>query len=376
MIYLDEASTAFPKAPGVGQAMADAVANHVNPGRGIYPEALSAARLLYRLREAAAATFGVSDSSRIVLTPGATWSLNAVLRGCLRDGGRVICSAMEHNAVSRTLADLGSSGVEWVRIAGDADGRVSPDDFLAAGEAGASLWVLNHGGNVNGLLQDLPAFADAAAKGGVPLLVDLAQSAGQVEVDLGHPGIRYAVIPGHKGLRGPMGCGLLYIAQGESLPPFTTGGTGGESELQQMPAALPDRFEAGTVNLPGAAGLLCALVASDAASRAVRFSAAMAATRKLHEALAVQGWQTYWAGDLPLFSVTGGDKMEPAWLSQSLGGNDPPVAARAGLHCAPWAHERLGTLRSGTLRLSPAAEITEEELGAVLAVFELLAVRA
>ncbi len=372
MIYLDEASTAFPKAPGVAEAMSLAVQDCASPGRGAHGPAIAGARLLYKLREAAAATFNAADSGRFVLMPGATWALNAVLRGYLKSGDQVLCSSMEHNAVSRTLAALRQRGVSSRCLAGDASGRIEPGEFAATTEQSTTLWVVNHGGNVNGVLQDLAGIASAAAEAGIPLLVDCAQSAGNVEIDLSHPGIKFAAFAGHKGLRGPMGSGLLYVAPGEELESYCTGGTGGDSSNQAMPVEYPEHMEAGTSNLPGAAGLHAALISSNAAQRAQRLSAALTATRRLSEGLSAMGVEALWAGDLPVLSVMAREGEDPSHIAQMLSMNKPPIAVRSGLHCAPWAHERLGTLRSGTVRLSPAAEISDRELESVLAALEQL----
>ena len=250
MLYLDQASTAHPRPESVSQAMAAAAEGLVNPGRGGYPASMEAARLLFTLRETAAAAFGIADSSRLVLCGSATEALNTVLQGRLRSGDHVLCSHLEHNAVSRTLHAMGEMGVEHERLPGDDMGRLEPSAFVTRTRGDTAMWVLNHGANVHGLLQDLPAIANAAAEAGIPLLVDLAQSAGHRHLDLSHPGIAAAAISGHKGIAGPMGSALLYVRSDLAIRPLRFGGTGSFSESVAMPDEFPDRLEAGTPNLP------------------------------------------------------------------------------------------------------------------------------
>jgi cysteine desulfurase / selenocysteine lyase len=358
MIYLDQASTAHPRSPGVGEAMARAAMGLVNPGRGSYPAALEATSLLFKLREAAAAAFGVGDSSRFMLCGSATEGLNVLLRGVLESGDHILCSHLEHNAAARVLHQLSGMGVRYERLVGDAEGRLAAEDFLAATRGETRLWLLNHGCNVNGLLQDLPAIAAAASERGIPLILDLAQSAGHLPVDLSLPGIGGAAIPGHKGLAGPMGSALLYVADTIDPRPLRFGGTGNHSESTAMPLELPDRFEAGTPNVPGAAGLLAAL--SELPARLAGTASSLEHCRHLAAALADQGWVVCWAGDLPVLSLDC-RPLDPAELAQVLATREKPIALRAGLHCAPWAHECLGTLPDGTLRVSPGATLSIEE---------------
>jgi len=369
MLYLDQASTAHPRPQSVSRAMASANDALVNPGRGGYPASLEASRLLYSLREAAGAAFGVADSSRIVLCGSATEGLNTVLHGCLNTGDHVLCSHLEHNAVARVLHAMGEMGVESERIPGDDVGRIDPAEFTARSRGNTAMWVLNHGSNVHGLLQDLPAIARAAENIGIPLVVDLAQSAGHRAVDLSQPGIAAAAIPGHKGLAGPMGSALLYVGTSLHPRPRRQGGTGSFSESASMPEEFPDRLEAGTPNLPGAAGLLSALgLLHERLDDEVR---AMRNCRVLTDGLAEQGWETIWAEELPVFSLRSSG-WDPAVLAQTLAGLEKSVAVRSGLHCAPWAHERLGTLAEGTLRLSPGATLSDEELSESLSAFAQL----
>ncbi len=338
----------------------------VNPGRGSYPAALEAASLLFRLREAAACSFGVKDSARFILCGSATEGLNLLLCGVLAPGDHVLCSHLEHNAAARVLHALVDKGIRYQRLTGDDEGRLSPQDFLAASGKDTRIWLLNHGCNVNGLLQDLPAIAAAAADRGIPLILDLAQSAGLQTIDLSLPGIGGAAIPGHKGLAGPMGSALLYISDSLLPRPFRFGGTGSHSESLTMPTEFPDRFEAGTTNLPGAAGLLAAL--SDLEGKLAGVKQSLGHCRRFAEELSDQGWILHWAGDLPVVSLDcrPGDPIE---VAQALASRARPIAVRAGLHCAPWAHERFGTFPDGTLRISPGPMLSVEEREDAIAAF-------
>ncbi len=346
--------------------MARAAMDLVNPGRGSYPAALEAASLLYRLREAAAGAFSVEDSARFILCGSATEGLNVMLRGLLDRGDHVLCSNLEHNAAARVLHALVDKGVRHQRLAGDEEGRLSAQEFLAATGDDTRIWLLNHGCNVNGLLQDIPSIATAAAARGIPLILDLAQSAGHIPIDLSLPGIGGAVIPGHKGLAGPMGSALLFIADGLRPRPLRYGGTGSHSESLAMPTDFPDRFEAGTTNLPGAAGLLVALTELPARLEQARRS--LDHCGRFAEELTDQGWILKWAGDLPVISVDCRPR-DPVEIAQALAARSRPIAVRAGLHCAPWAHERLGTLSDGTLRISPGPSLSVEEREAAIAAF-------
>lgn len=361
MIYLDSAATTLQKPPGVARAMAQAMRTAASPGRGGYPAAERAAELVYRCRCEAAALFGVGEPERVVLTFSATHALNIALRSLLQQGDRVVLSGYEHNAVTRTLTALGAQQ-EVVR------GVLFRSAELLEGFArhlkGAACAVCTQVSNVFGYVLPLGEIAALCRRFGVPLVVDASQGAGCLPLSADALGAQYVAMPGHKGLYGPQGTGLLLCAPDAKPAPLLFGGTGSESLMQTMPDFLPDRLEPGTHNVCGAAGLLEGLrfvrrKGPEAILRHERrLRTAMAGRLRTLPGLRVlesedPGLQT---GVLSLVS----EGVDCEVLGQRLGALG--VCARAGLHCAPLAHESAGTLGTGTLRLSFSAFNREAEL--------------
>ena len=344
MIYLDNGATSFWKPPEVEAAMAWALRNCANPGRGGYGAALRAGKVVYRCRETAAELFGCRPE-QVVFTSNCTHGLNIALNSLIKPGDRVVISGFEHNAVTRTLHRLKAV----VMVAGRR--LFDPADTLAEWENalknGAKVGITTHVSNVFGYILPVAEMAALCRKYGVPFVLDAAQSAGSLPVRLDDLGAAFIAMPGHKGLLGPQGTGLLLCA-GEPEP-LITGGTGSESIRQEMPEFLPDRAEAGTLNVPGIAGL-------DAAMRYLRKVGIQEIARREHQA-AAQCVQDLREAGIRVFSgehqagtvsfLPEGDCEETAkWMEQQA------VAVRAGLHCAPLAHESAGTLETGTVRLS------------------------
>ncbi len=260
-VYLDHAATSFPKAPGVGEAVARFLERDAgNPGRGGHRLTVAASRAVEACREEVAALFG-ADPSRTLLGSSATFWLNTLLQGLLRAGDRVVVSSLEHNAVMRPLRHLERDRGITIRVvrAQHAAGVPSPDEIAAAcSEAPTQLVVLTHASNVSGAVLPVEDIARAVAP--VPVVVDGAQSAGSLPLDFGSSGLAAYACSGHKGLLGPPGTGVLLLAPESSLSlaPLVRGGTGSRSESEDMPDMLPDRLEAGTPNSPGFAGLAVA----------------------------------------------------------------------------------------------------------------------
>ena len=255
MIYFDSAATTLQKPGAVPAAVADAIHTMTTPGRGDHPAARLAAELMLRCRTEAAELFDVSQPDNVILTSNATHALNIAVKSLVSPGDTVVISGYEHNAVTRPLHAIGSVSVRIV------NGRLfdpaqMAEGFRRAVDRGVSAVVCTHMSNVFGYVLPIDDIAAVCREKGVPLIVDASQSAGIRPVSLGRWGAAYVAMPGHKGLYGPQGTGLLLCGEGQRPKPVLEGGTGSLSRLQEMPDFLPDRLEAGTQNVHGAAGLL------------------------------------------------------------------------------------------------------------------------
>lgn len=366
-IYLDNAATSFPKPEAVYRSIDEAFRHFGgNPGRGGHQLALDAGRIVFTAREAVAGFFGIADSSRVVFTSNATEAINLALFGALKPGDRVVTTSMEHNAVARPLRALQERGIKVVKVAADKDGFVPPDDFCrACAAAPTALAVLGHVSNVTGTIQDLATIGPWCRNHGVTLLVDAAQSAGLLPIDVETLGIDLLAAPGHKSLFGPVGTGFLYVRPGLELVPLLYGGTGANSHSDLMPDAMPERLESGTPNTPGLAGLTAGIAWLE--------EVGLDAIRE-HE---TQCMRRLLAGlsDLPALELygSGGAEERGGALSFNLKGVDPSTVAfrldrefsicvRSGLHCAPEAHRSIGTYPNGTVRVSPNRMNRTEEI--------------
>ena len=342
MIYLDHGATSFPKPPQVTEAVGEAMISCANPGRGSHDPARAGAEVLYRCREAAGELFHIVPE-RVVLTMNCTHGLNMAIRTLVRPGDRVVISGFEHNAVTRPLRGLGAR----VMVAGRRlfDWEDTLKEFTKALDKRPKCAIFTHVSNVFGYILPVDQMAQACRRRGIPFILDAAQSAGAVPIDFEALGADFVAMPGHKGLLGPMGTGLLLCGR---LPrPFLMGGTGSESDSQTMPDFLPDRAEAGTANVPGFAGLeagirLVLAEGSDAIGRRESTLAAYTA-----EELGKLGYQVF-SGPHQLGTLSYRGEEDCQTLCDRL----PDIALRAGLHCAPLAHRSAGTLETGTVRIS------------------------
>ncbi len=364
MIYFDNASTSFPKPYEVRRAVEEALAAVTSHARGVGAGTAAAGNLLYDLREAAARFFGADGPEGAVLTLNATHALNIVIRGVLGRGGTALVSGYEHNAVMRPLFALNRTA--GVRIL-PARSRLFDDEaFLAAWKRGLGespdLAILSAVSNVYGWILPWREAARLAEKAGVPFLLDASQAAGHLPAGLS-PGVSFLAAPGHKGLLGPAGTGLLILGPGIRLPPLLFGGTGHDSASRDMPPFPPERFEAGTQNLPGAAGLLAGIrkVESLGLSSIARYEASLLALAR-EELAGEKGIRTFFAGDAVrqsgLFSfVLPGEAPEETAAALAEAG----FAVRAGLHCAPDAHRSAGN-PEGSVRISFSCANTPGEV--------------
>jgi cysteine desulfurase/selenocysteine lyase len=359
MIYLDNAATSWPKPEAVYQAM-DSFMRHTgaSPGRSGHLLSVAAARIIYDTREALAQLFGAHDPTHIIFTSNATEALNLAIKGLLRPGDHAITSSLEHNSVMRPLRALEKKGVEVTVVDCSASGSLDPDAVKKAIRPNTKLIALNHASNVMGTILPVTEVGRIARDHGVPLLVDAAQSAGCYPIDVQDMNIDLLAFSGHKSLFGPQGTGGLCMRQGiePRLEPLKYGGTGSYSEHENQPDFLPDKYESGTPNTVGLAGL----------GAGVRFvlQEGLANIRKKEEGLtrqlldglvAIPGITCYGNGHpaeqvaVVSFNISG---MTPSEVALQLE-EDYRIMCRPGLHCSPAAHKTLGTFPRGSVRLSP-----------------------
>jgi len=378
-LYLDNAATSWPKPPGVAQSMCHFLDDvGANPGRSGHRMSIQAARIVYAAREAIAALFGAPDPLKVIFGLNITDSLNLALHGLLKPGDHVITSSMEHNAVMRPLNDLQSQGITYTRLACQADGTLEPGLVEKAIQPNTRLVVLNQASNVCGTLLPVREVGQIARHKNLLFLVDTAQSAGAMPVDMETDQIDLLAFTGHKSLYGPMGTGGLVI--GERVDPSTLstirqGGTGSRSEREVQPEFCPDRFESGTPNAVGLAGLLAALewlqergVASIQAHKQ-KLCAAL-----LEGLLNIPGVTVYGPHDAARQTATIGFNLqgiEPSTVGLRLD-EEYNILCRVGLHCAPAAHHTLGTFPDGCVRFGLGAFNTlDDAQQAVAAVHQL-----
>ena len=363
--YLDNAATSHPKPPAVLDAVRRALTeDNANPGRSGHPRALRAAEAVLNARETLAGLLGAQDPFSILFTFNCTDALNLAIKGILRPGDHVIASALEHNSVLRVIKTLeASGGVETTILSPQPDGFLDPARYAAAIRPNTRLLILTHASNVTGAIQPVREVVRVARANGILSLIDGAQALGELPVNVESLGCDLYAFPGHKTLLGPQGTGGLYLAPGLRLETLREGGTGSSSELLVQPEELPERYEAGTLNLPGIEGL-------GTGAQYVRENAAAIAERvhllsqALYQSLrAIPGVTVYSPGDARrrtgIVSFNVGD-LSSARVAQTLG--DREICVRGGLHCAPEAHRFLGTLSRGCVRASIGAFNTAEDI--------------
>lgn len=360
MIYLDSAATTLQKPPAVARAAAWAIQNLASPGRGGHLPARKAAETAFACRQAAADLFGVESPEQVVFTFNATHGLNIAIRSLVKQGDKVLISPWEHNAVTRPLHALGAEIL--IAKAPLFDRQAQLDAFEAGLEARPTAVVCTHVSNVFGFILPIEEIAALCRRRRVPLIVDASQSAGCLPVRQDTIRAAFIAMPGHKGLYGPQGTGLLLCA-GEAVP-LIQGGTGSASVLQTMPDYLPDRLEAGTHNLPGIAGLLAGLRYVTARTPETigkreggLIRRAAQGLARLPRVRAFQARDPACQSGVLSFQVEGMDCEEVGELLSRRG-----IAVRAGLHCAPLAHESAETLESGTIRASVSDFTTQAEI--------------
>ena len=416
-IYLDQASTSFPKAPGVAQAMMDYLTmNGVNVNRGCYSSAYSAEEVIYETRQLLAELFHFSKCKNVIFTPNVTTSLNFILKGFLKPGDHILVSAMEHNAVMRPVVQLASQGILFDRIPCREDGSMILEKVEELIRPETKAIVTLHASNVCGTRMPLEALGEICQRHHLYFIVDSAQTAGIVPIDMEKMHIDALAFTGHKGLRGPQGTGGFLVSQelAEQMEPLISGGTGSVSHTEEIPDFLPDRFEAGTPNLPGIYGLHTALLFLKSQPQTDVSPILSERIHSLHSCAHLPNtastdkpaYADLFTGNNPFYlhmqslyerelALTGYfleqllalddtgrhiriigkkdltdrnavvsiqtpeiDMSQVAWQLDS----EYRVMTRVGLHCAPNAHKTLGTYPAGTIRFSFGPENTKDEL--------------
>ncbi len=354
MVYLDNGATSFPKPACVCRAVSEAMEQCANPGRGSHAAARAGAEVLYNGRESAGNLFHCRPE-QVVFTMNCTQGLNMALRTLVRPGTRVVISGFEHNAVTRTLHGLGAR----VMVAGRRlfDQTDTLRAFRRALEQGAQAAVFTHVSNVFGYILPVEEMAKECMRRNIPFVIDAAQSAGVIPIDMKALGADFIAMPGHKGLLGPMGTGLLLCRR--NPVPWLMGGTGSESIRQDMPDFLPDRAEAGTMNVPGIAGLAAGMDYVRMQTPQVIGVREKNIAKKAAEMLEHLGMEVF-AGPHQLGTVSFRCGIDCETAAQRLA--QEQIAVRAGLHCAPLAHKSARTLDTGTIRLSFGQDAADEQL--------------
>lgn len=375
MIYFDNGSTSFPKAPGVGEAMANLLATSAfNINRGGYAGAYRVADMVLDTRELVCQILDWDDPKNVAFSGNITQSLNMLLKGYLKKGDHVVVSSLEHNAVMRPLNQLAELGVSFDAARAEVDGRLPIERVEALIRPETKMVVLTHASNVCGTVLPIEEAAALCRARGLHFVIDAAQTAGVLPLSMKKLGASAIAFTGHKGLLGPQGIGGMLISDdfAKELEPLISGGTGSVSDTEFMPAFLPDRFESGTMNLPGVAGLNAALQYVLKTGTAAIYEAEMALSgRFLAGARALPGVRIVGVDGLEGRVSTVSLDFTPAGLDNAAVAfrldSEHGVMTRCGMHCAPRAHKTLGTFPQGTVRFAFGHTNTAEEVDICLA---------
>ena len=368
-IYFDNSSTSFPKAPGVSDAVKDMLDNGCyNINRGGYSEAYALENVVYDTREMLCRLFNFDKVSNVIFTPSITYSLNYIIKGFLRKGDHVIISSMEHNAMLRPLVQLRDEGIiEFDAAKCNQDGSLNPENVEKLIKPNTKAVMMLHGSNVCGTLLPIKEIGEICKKHSLKFIVDTAQTAGVFPIDMKTMNIDTLCFTGHKSLRGPQGIGGFLISDemAKETIPLIAGGTGSFSNLEEMPAQLPDRYEAGTMNLPGIVGLHAALTYLEKENPEKILEQEIKIAKSFYDGIQeIEGVNAVGKTDFidraPIVSLdfTAIDNAEAAFQLESEYG----IMTRCGLHCAPRAHQTLNTYPQGTVRFSFSQFNTQEEV--------------
>ena len=378
-IYLDNASTTFPKAPNVASAMADYITNcGININRGSYSLAYDVEDTIYTTRQRLHTSFNGHDPSHVIFTQNVTMSLNMVIKGLLKAGDHVLVSSMEHNAVMRPLTQLLDKGITFDTIPCDSTGSIQMDSIEPLIRPNTVAMIINHASNVCGTIQPLELIGPICKAHNLQFIVDAAQTAGVIPIDVKACHIDALCFTGHKGLLGPQGIGGIILTKemAQTLTPLIAGGTGSFSHLETMPTHMPDTFESGTLNLPGIIGLNEGLSYIESVGMENIHNHELALSKTFLEGLQ----------DIEHINVIGKQNLQDrtAVVSITIDGMDAAsiayelestyhIMTRVGLHCAPRAHQTLGTYPEGTVRFSFGYANTLEDVETALSALNTIA---
>ena len=371
-IYLDNASTTFPKAPTVATAMSDYITNRgININRGSYALAYDVEDIIYTTRQRLHPLFNGHDPAHVIFTQNVTMSLNMVIKGLLKAGDHVLVSSMEHNAVMRPLTQLLDKGITFDTIPCDSTGSIQMDSIEPLIRPNTVALIINHASNVCGTIQPLESIGPICKAHNLQFIVDAAQTAGVIPIDVKACHIDALCFTGHKGLLGPQGIGGIILTKemAQNLTPLIAGGTGSFSHLETMPTHMPDAFESGTLNLPGIIGLNEGLAYIESVGMETIHNHELALSKAFLEGLQ----------DIEHINVIGKQNLQDrtAVVSITIDGMDAAsiayelestyhIMTRVGLHCAPRAHQTLGTYPEGTVRFSFGYANTLKDIEAAL----------
>lgn len=366
MIYLDNGATSFPKAPNVGFKMKECIENYaVNIGRGSYELSKIAEEKVLEARILLKELFNVNSPMNIFFTSSATEGINIGIQGLLKQGDHVITTALEHNSVLRPIKYLESKGVSNTIVQLNHDGEINIRDIEKSIQSNTKLVVVSHVSNVLGTIQDIKAIGKLCKEHDIPFMVDAAQSAGKLSIDVKRDNISILAFPGHKGLMGPQGIGGLYIERSlcEKISSIKFGGTGSNSLDLNQPNIVPDKFESGTLNLPGIVGLCEGL-------KFINHETLDKINNKEEELI---DYLISELGKLSYIRIYGRlnakragvlcvniDYMDPSEVGYAL--NHRNIAVRTGFHCAALIHRYINTEKTGTVRISPGYFNTMEDV--------------
>ena len=378
-IYLDNASTSFPKAPTVATAMSDYITNRgININRGSYALAYDVEDIIYTTRQRLHTLFNGHDPSHVIFTQNVTMSLNMVIKGLLKAGDHVLVSSMEHNAVMRPLTQLLDKGITFDIIPCDKMGSIQLESMDSLIRPNTVAMIINHASNVCGTIQPLESIGSICKDHNLQFIVDAAQTAGVIPIDVKAYHIDALCFTGHKGLLGPQGIGGIILTKemAQTLTPLIAGGTGSFSHLETMPTHMPDAFESGTLNLPGIIGLNESLAYIESVGMENIHNHELALTKTFLEGLQ----------DIEHINIIGKQNLQDrtAVVSITIDGMDAAsiayelestyhIMTRVGLHCAPRAHQTLGTYPEGTVRFSFGYANTMEDIETVLSALRTIA---
>lgn len=362
MIYLDNAATSYPKPPIVIEAMTRATQKCGNPGRSGHSLSILGGTTMIECRNRLCQLLNTDDETRYVFTLNCTDALNMAIKGMLVHGGHVVTTALEHNSVLRPLNIMQQeNSITYSVVLPSDDGFVHASDIIASVNDATRLVIINHASNVTGAIQPIKRIIDVCHLKNIPVLIDGAQSIGKMKIDLTSLGADLFAFPGHKGLLGPMGCGVLYVSPNVKLTSYRAGGTGSESLFLSQPGDYPDHLEAGTPPLSAIAGLAAGIYIvknniDEIKEHNEYITSFLYDTLMEFKDIEMYSKRDYNAG---VISFNIGD-IPSYMLADELSNDD--IACRAGYHCAPLCHKYLGTIDRGALRFSPGISTTKEDI--------------